>query len=79
MPNEIALSTMWAIGQFPTLDQFFEAGNRLGFSRFDYERIVGRVQAEMHMGSRQQYQGSRAAASSSSCVERFLKHFPLVG
>ena len=38
----------------------------LGFSRFDYERIVGRVQAEMHMGSRQQYQGGRAAPSSAS-------------
>ncbi len=34
----------------------------LGFSRFDYERIVGRVQAEMHLGSRQQH---RAQTSSS--------------
>jgi len=25
----------------------------LGFSRFDYEAIIGRVQAEMHLGSRQ--------------------------
>jgi len=33
----------------------------LGFSRFDYERIVGRVQAEMHLGSRQQ----RATTSSA--------------
>ena len=35
MPFEIALSTMWAIGQFPSLEQFFEAGNRLGFARFE--------------------------------------------
>ncbi|MCW8962932.1 MAG: co-chaperone DjlA [Gammaproteobacteria bacterium] len=34
----------------------------LGFSRFDYERIVGRVQAEMHLGSRQQ----RSTATSSA-------------
>jgi DnaJ like chaperone protein len=34
----------------------------LSFSRFDYERIVGRVQAEMHLGSRQQ----RGTVSSST-------------
>lgn len=35
----------------------------LGFSRFDYEKIIGRIQAEMHLGARQQ-QG-RAATSST--------------
>lgn len=36
----------------------------LGFSRFDFEAIVGRVQAEMHLGSRQQ----RTGTASSSAV-----------
>jgi DnaJ like chaperone protein len=36
----------------------------LGFSRFDYERIVGRIQAEMHFGSRQQ-QGRPSASRST--------------
>jgi DnaJ like chaperone protein len=38
----------------------------LGFSRFDYERIVGRVQAEMHLGSRQQ----RSTAPSSTMSDQ---------
>lgn len=36
----------------------------LGFSRFDYERVVGRIQAEMHLGSRQQ-QGRSATSRST--------------
>lgn len=35
----------------------------LGFSRFDFENIVGRVQAEMHLGSRQQRTGASAPSS----------------
>jgi len=37
----------------------------LGFSRFDFEAVVGRVQAEMHLGSRQQYSGSGAPSAVS--------------
>jgi DnaJ like chaperone protein len=36
----------------------------LGFSRFDYETIVGRVQAEMHLGSRQQRSTAASAGMS---------------
>ncbi len=36
-----------------------------GFSRFDYETIIGQVQAEMHLGSRQQSQ-SRAPSGVSN-------------
>lgn len=32
---DVALSTMWAIGQFPTLAEFFAAGAELGFARFE--------------------------------------------
>ena len=40
MPFEIALSTMWAIGQFPSLEEFFQAGHRLGFTRFELNHAV---------------------------------------
>jgi DnaJ like chaperone protein len=40
----------------------------LGFSRFDYERIIGRIQAEMHLGSRQQH--GRSAASQTTMSDQ---------
>jgi sugar phosphate isomerase/epimerase len=40
MALEVALSTMWAIGQFPSLTGFFEAGRELGFSRFELNHAV---------------------------------------
>ncbi|TNF99339.1 MAG: co-chaperone DjlA [Gammaproteobacteria bacterium] len=38
----------------------------LGFSRFDYEAIAGRVQAEMHLGARQQRGAGTTGASTIS-------------
>jgi sugar phosphate isomerase/epimerase len=38
--HNIALSTMWAIGQFPNLDDFFAAGKEMGFSRFELNHGV---------------------------------------
>ncbi|MEJ2209888.1 MAG: sugar phosphate isomerase/epimerase [Anaerolineae bacterium] len=35
MTTDIALSTMWAIGRFSSLEDFFQAGNALGFRRFE--------------------------------------------
>jgi len=35
MAFDIALSTMWAIGKFPSLADFFQAGKELGFARFE--------------------------------------------
>jgi sugar phosphate isomerase/epimerase len=35
MAFEIALSTVWAIGRFPSLPDFFKAGIELGFARFE--------------------------------------------
>ncbi len=40
MAFDIALSTMWAIGQFPSLANFFEAGKSLGFARFELNHAV---------------------------------------
>lgn len=40
MAFDIALSTMWAIGQFPSLAGFFEAARDLGFSRFELNHGV---------------------------------------
>jgi len=40
MSCEIALSTMWAIGQFPSLADFFKAGKGLGFARFELNHAV---------------------------------------
>ncbi len=40
MAPEIALSTMWAVGQFPSLATFFRAGRRLGFARFELNHAV---------------------------------------
>jgi sugar phosphate isomerase/epimerase len=35
MAPDFALSTVWAIGQFPRLADFFRAGRELGFARFE--------------------------------------------
>jgi sugar phosphate isomerase/epimerase len=40
MVSDIALSTMWAVGQFPRLADFFEAGKKLGFTRFELNHAV---------------------------------------
>jgi sugar phosphate isomerase/epimerase len=40
MAFDIALSTMWAIGQFENLADFFDAGRELGFSRFELNHAV---------------------------------------
>jgi sugar phosphate isomerase/epimerase len=40
MAIDIALSTMWAIGQFPSLAAFFAAGRRLGFARFELNHAI---------------------------------------
>ena len=37
---EFALSTMWAVGQFPKLADFFDAGRKLGFARFELNHAV---------------------------------------
>lgn len=40
MASNIALSTMWAIGQFPRLADFFTAGKELGFACFELNHAV---------------------------------------
>lgn len=39
MPD-VALSTMWGINKFETLDEFFRAGSALGFTRFELNHAV---------------------------------------
>lgn len=46
MPSNIALSTMWAIGRFSNLADFFEAGRELGFSRFELNHAVSPAMLE---------------------------------
>jgi sugar phosphate isomerase/epimerase len=38
--NDVALSTMWAIGQFQSLAGFFTAAKALGFTRFELNHAV---------------------------------------
>jgi sugar phosphate isomerase/epimerase len=40
MVSDVALSTMWAIGRFERLSDFFEAGSRLGFRRFELNHAI---------------------------------------
>ncbi len=40
MTKDYALSTMWAIGRFPSLADFFKAGRELGFDRFELNHGV---------------------------------------
>jgi sugar phosphate isomerase/epimerase len=37
---DIALSTMWAVGRFSSLEDFFQAGIALGFARFELNHAV---------------------------------------
>jgi sugar phosphate isomerase/epimerase len=37
---DVALSTMWAIGRFPGLADFFEAGRQLGVARFELNHAI---------------------------------------
>ena len=37
---DVALSTMWAVGKFPRLDDFFRAAQKLGFSKFELNHQV---------------------------------------
>jgi len=39
-PCDVALSTMWAIGNFPQLEDFFQAAQRLGFSKFELNHQI---------------------------------------
>ncbi len=40
MAFDIALSTMWAIGQFSSLADFFRSGEELGFARFELNHAL---------------------------------------
>ena len=40
VPANLALSTMWGIGQFPSFGDFFVAGAALGFGRFELNHAV---------------------------------------
>ncbi len=46
MAFEIALSTMWAVGRFPSLADFFEAARALGFTRFELNHAVDSTMLE---------------------------------
>ena len=39
-PCDVALSTMWAIGNFPRLEDFFRAAQKLGFPKFELNHQV---------------------------------------
>ena len=43
---DVALSTMWAVGQFPKLADFFDAGKRLGFARFELNHAINSAMLE---------------------------------
>ncbi len=40
MASDIALSTMWGVGQFSSLADFFKAGHELGFARFELNHAI---------------------------------------
>ncbi len=40
MASDIALSTMWGVGQFPSLADFFKAGHELGFGCFELNHAI---------------------------------------
>jgi sugar phosphate isomerase/epimerase len=46
MASDFALSTVWAMGQFPSLADFFKAGRELGFSRFELGYTVDSAMLE---------------------------------
>ena len=43
---DAALSTMWAVGRFPELADFFDAGRRLGFARFELNHAINSAMLE---------------------------------
>jgi sugar phosphate isomerase/epimerase len=44
--SDVALSTMWAVGQFPSLADFFDAGKKLGFARFELNHAINSAMLE---------------------------------
>jgi sugar phosphate isomerase/epimerase len=46
MAVDVALSTMWAIGQFKNLADFFSAGRKLGFARFELNHAINSAMLE---------------------------------
>ncbi len=44
--RQIALSTMWGIGRFPDLDEFFCSGSQAGFDRFELNHAVDSAMLE---------------------------------
>jgi len=46
MVFDVALSTMWAIGQFRSLADFTDAGRKLGFSRFELNHAINSAMLE---------------------------------
>jgi sugar phosphate isomerase/epimerase len=46
MAADIALSTMWAVGRFSSLADFFEAGKGLGFARFELNHAIDSAMLE---------------------------------
>ena len=46
MVFDVALSTMWAVGRFPELTGFFDAGRRLGFARFELNHAINSAMLE---------------------------------
>ena len=43
---DVALSTMWAVGRFPKLADFFDAGRGLGFARFELNHAINSAMLE---------------------------------
>jgi sugar phosphate isomerase/epimerase len=43
---DVALSTMWAIGQFQNLADFFDAGKTMGFTRFELNHAINSAMLE---------------------------------
>ncbi len=46
MVFDVALSTMWAMGRFHRLADFFDAGKRLGFARFELNHAINSAMLE---------------------------------
>jgi sugar phosphate isomerase/epimerase len=46
MACDLALSTMWALGRFQNLAEFFDAGKKLGVARFELNHAVDSAMLE---------------------------------
>ena len=46
MAYDLALSTMWAVGRFQNLADFFHAGKKLGFTRFELNHAIDSAMLE---------------------------------